>query len=110
MANIAMLPDITIFCFVGGSISSLIEIANTGVTSNIALVIVLGVTLAVSIIGMIVISYYAKKKFDSMAQKINSFTTENEAFEQSLSEIKTDFDYSPQSYGSTPSALLKNSF
>ena len=42
--------------------------------------VVLSVTLIVSIIGMITMSYYAKKKFDKMVKEIKSMRVESDSF------------------------------
>ena len=64
------IPDITVYAFVGGSISTIIEVADTGIGDNFVFMIVLGSTLTLSIIGMIVISCYAKKKFKKLKQEM----------------------------------------
>ena len=74
------IPDIAVYCFIGGSISEMVDIAKTGVGDNVAFIVVLCVTLVISIIGMITISYYAKKKFDRMVKEVRSMRIESDSF------------------------------
>ena len=52
--------------------AEIIDIVETGVTNNIAFVTVFVITLVISIIGIIVISYCAKQKWDTMVESINN--------------------------------------
>jgi len=70
LAHTGMIPDVAVYAFVGGSISTIIEIADTGIGDNIVFMIVLGSTLIISICGMITISCYAKKKFVKLRKEI----------------------------------------
>ena len=70
-AHIGMMPDVAMYCFIGASISEMVEIAETGIGDNMSFLIVMVVTLLLSIIGIVFISYYAKKKFDKMVSNIN---------------------------------------
>jgi len=81
LAHIGMIPDIAVYCFIGGSISEIVDIAQTGVGDNIAFIIVLCTTLIISIIGMIIISYYAKKRFDQMVKTVKSMRVESDSFD-----------------------------
>lgn len=72
LAHIGMMPDVCIYCFIGASISDIIEIAETGIADNVPFLIVLAITLCLSIIGIIFISYYAKQKFDKMVRELNN--------------------------------------
>merc|ERR1712003_208497 len=71
-AHIGMLPDVAMYCFIGASINELVDIAETGIGDSIPFLIVLGVTLCLSIIGIVTISYFAKQKFDKMVNNLNS--------------------------------------
>lgn len=75
------IPDIAVYCFIGGSISEIVDIAQTGVGDNIAFIVVLCTTLIISIIGMIIMSYYAKKRFDKMVKKVKSMRVESDSFD-----------------------------
>ncbi len=72
IAHLGMIPGIALFCFIGGSVAEIIDIVETGITNNIAFVTVFIITLVISIIAIILISYCAKKKWDSMVESINN--------------------------------------
>ena len=48
----SQIPDIALYCFIGGSLSEIIDIAETGLTDRTAFIVVLAVTLVLSIIGV----------------------------------------------------------
>eukprot|EP01083_Nonionella_stella_P000729 2084_1 len=88
LAHTGMIPNVVLGCFIGGSVSELVSIAETGVGDNQVFMIVLISTLAISIVGMITISCFAKKKFDRMVQEVK----EQEAKQQCKYNDYDSFD------------------
>ena len=79
---IGMIPDSFVYCFIGGSIASFAKLSSIGFTSDPVLLIVTVVGTIISIIGILYISYLAKKEFNKMATasrlRLNEKTKNNE--------------------------------
>ena len=87
LAHFGMIPDIAVYCFVGGGISEIILIAETGLRDHIVFIVVLTTTLALSIIGMLIISYFAKKRFDKMVRELGDSESDQFEIETDISEM-----------------------
>eukprot|EP01084_Bolivina_argentea_P276530 471861_1 len=95
-AHLGMIPDTAVYCFIGGSISEIVEIAQTGVVDNIAFITILIITLVISIIGMITISYFAKKKWNKMVKHIKD---KKPAYDdETVSEMQTVYSHISSEY------------
>ena len=68
-ACIGMIPDSIVYCFIGGSIASIAELSSVGFGSHPVLLIMTIVGTVVAIIGVVYISYVAKKEFNKMAEE-----------------------------------------
>ena len=72
IAFLGMIPGIFAFCFIGGTLGSLSDCMKGSkmITDNaVGLVLLIGGT-AVTVIGMIAVSVYAKKKYTQLKEKV----------------------------------------
>ena len=80
IAFLGMIPGVFAFCFIGGTLGSLSDSMNRSamITDNVVgLILLIGGT-AVTVIGMIAISVYAKKKYAELKEKVLSESKNNE--------------------------------
>lgn len=64
---IGMIPDVLVYVFIGGSIESISKLSSIGFASDPILLIVTIVGSIISIVGVVYISFVAKKEFNKMA-------------------------------------------
>ena len=69
MACAGMLPGTIAYCFIGGTLGSLADAGSVGFSNPIVLILLI-VGTAITLIGMIILSIYAKKKYVELRDKI----------------------------------------
>ena len=69
MACAGMLPGTIAYCFIGGTLGSLADAGSVGFSNPIVLILLI-VGTAITLIGMIVLSIYAKKKYVELRDKV----------------------------------------
>lgn len=67
LGSVGMMPDAVVYCFIGGSIASIAKLSHIGFASDPVLLTVTIVGSTISVVGIVWISYVAKKEFNKMA-------------------------------------------
>ena len=69
MACAGMLPGTIAYCFIGGTLGSLADAGSVGFGNPIVLILLI-VGTTITLVGMIVLSIYAKKKYAELRDKV----------------------------------------
>ena len=69
LACAGMLPGTIAYCFIGGTLGSLADAGSVGFSNPIVLILLI-VGTAITLVGMIVLSIYAKKKYAELRDKV----------------------------------------
>lgn len=79
IGNIAILPDSILYCLIGSSISNITDFSSSNVSNiekhNLFLLIITIVMSVIAFIGMIIVGFIAKKKYNEL---VNNMRMERE--------------------------------